>query len=94
MDVTMSWLSLFCFGYTYYELCTTIKLDISNWIHPIGYIQLDISNRIYPIGYIQLDIYPIGYIQLDIFNWIYPIGYIQLDISDTADEGAEGSHKD
>ena len=29
MDVTMSWLSLFCFGYTYYELCTTIKLDIS-----------------------------------------------------------------
>ena len=30
MDVIMRWLSLFCFGYTYYELCTTIKLDISD----------------------------------------------------------------
>ena len=29
MDVIMRWLSLFCFGYTYYELCTTIKLDLS-----------------------------------------------------------------
>ena len=68
MDVTMSWLSLFCFGYTYYELCTT-----KNWLYPIGYIQLDISNFIYPIGYTQLDI----------SNWLYPIGYIQLDMFST-----------